>query len=220
MIWFGSMDSTTISWNTHSNLQILLNLCELFTAGMAVHKFSLGFVCTDQWTSRQQCMEVRKAIIPDWNVTRMRRKLTMSMFWEMTIESKLLNQFQWSWYHSFQKTIFYLMKSKYAICLNIKVTKIERSSFWGTSGIAVVLRDKAFWPQLCIAPHFLLYYYMYLLCTLVYLESSYFFSCIKVPCQTKAPWQIVWCGIRTASQEPHKNNLWRCLTHKNCILVT
>ena len=38
---------------------------ELFTAGMAVNKFSLCFVCTDQWTSGQQCMEVRKAIIPD-----------------------------------------------------------------------------------------------------------------------------------------------------------
>ena len=25
------------------------NLCELFMVGMAVHKFSLCFVCTDQW---------------------------------------------------------------------------------------------------------------------------------------------------------------------------
>ena len=41
-------------------------------------------------------MEVRKFIIPDWNVTRMKKKFTMTMFWEMTIESKLLNQFQWS----------------------------------------------------------------------------------------------------------------------------
>ena len=37
----------------------------------------------------------------------------MTMFWEITIESNLLNQFQWSWYHSFQKTMFYLIKSKY-----------------------------------------------------------------------------------------------------------
>ena len=58
-------------------------------------------------------------------------KLTMTMFWEMTIELKLLNQFQWSWYHSFQKTMFYLMKSKYAIFSNIRVMKIERSAFWG-----------------------------------------------------------------------------------------
>ena len=32
-------------------------------------------------------------------------------------------------YHSFQKTMLYLMKSKYAIFSNIKVTKIERSFF-------------------------------------------------------------------------------------------
>ena len=32
----------------HSHLRILLNLRELFTAGMAVRKFSLCFVCTDQ----------------------------------------------------------------------------------------------------------------------------------------------------------------------------
>ena len=83
----------------------------------------------------QQCMEVRKAIIPDWNVTRMKRKLTMTVFWEITIQLKLLSQFQWSWYYSFQKTMFYLMKSKYAIFLNIKVTKIERSAFFWTPDI-------------------------------------------------------------------------------------
>ena len=48
----------------HSHLRILLNLRELFTAGIAVHKFSLCFVRTDQWASVQQFMEVRKAIIP------------------------------------------------------------------------------------------------------------------------------------------------------------
>ena len=58
------------------SLHILLNLCELFTAGMAVHKFSLCFVCTDQWVSGQQCMEVSKTIIPDSNITRMKRKST------------------------------------------------------------------------------------------------------------------------------------------------
>ena len=42
----------------------LYNLSEQFTAGIAVHKFSLCFVRTDQWTSGQQWMEVRKAIIP------------------------------------------------------------------------------------------------------------------------------------------------------------
>ena len=86
------------------------------------------------WASGQQRREVRKAIIPAWYVTRMKRKLIMTVFWEMTIESKLLNQFRWSWYHSFQKTMFYLMKLKYGIFSNSKVTKIERSAllFWYT----------------------------------------------------------------------------------------
>ena len=55
---------------------ICASYLQWFTAGMAVHNmFSLCFVCTDQWASGQQCMEVRKAIIPDWKVTRMKRKL-------------------------------------------------------------------------------------------------------------------------------------------------
>ena len=64
--------------------------------GIAVHKFSLCFVCTDQWVSGQQSMEVKKNIIPDWNVMKRKKILTMIMFREITIESKLLNQFQWS----------------------------------------------------------------------------------------------------------------------------
>ena len=84
-------------------------------------------------------MEVRKAIVPDWTVTRMKRKVTITIFWEMTIESKLLNQFQWSWYHSFEKTMLCLMTSKYAIFSNIKVTKIVRSAFGGTPGIKIMV---------------------------------------------------------------------------------
>ena len=55
----------------------------------------------------------------------------------MFVESILPNQINWSWYHSFQKTMFYLMKSKYALHVfsNIKVTNMERSTFWGTPGI-------------------------------------------------------------------------------------
>ena len=109
MIWFGSIHSTTISWNTVIFTREIKYLCELFLARMAANKFSLCFVCTYQWGSGQQCMEVRKAIILDWNVTRMKRKLIMTMFWEMTIESKLLNQFKWSWYHYVQQTTIYLM---------------------------------------------------------------------------------------------------------------
>ena len=53
----------------------------------------------------------------------------------MFVESILPNQIKLSWYHSFQKTMFYLMKSKYAIFFYFKVTKIECSAFWGTPGI-------------------------------------------------------------------------------------
>ena len=53
----------------------------------------------------------------------------MTVFLEMVVESILPNQIKWSWYHFFQKTVFCLMKSKYAIFSNTKVTNIERSSF-------------------------------------------------------------------------------------------
>ena len=59
----------------------------------------------------------------------------MTVFQEIVVESILPNQIIWSWYHSFQKTMFYLTKSKYAIFANFKVTKIERSAFGGTPGI-------------------------------------------------------------------------------------
>ena len=51
----GSIDSTTISWNTVI-YEFFFNLRELCTAGIAVYKFSLCFVCTDQWVSGQQCI--------------------------------------------------------------------------------------------------------------------------------------------------------------------
>ena len=61
-------------------------------------------------------------------------KLKITMFWEMTIELKLLNQSQWSWYHSFQKTMFYLINQN-MLFWNIKVTKMERSAIlWGGGG--------------------------------------------------------------------------------------
>ena len=50
IIWFsfGSIDFTTISWKIVI-YDFFFNLCELFTAGLAVHYFSLCFVCTNQW---------------------------------------------------------------------------------------------------------------------------------------------------------------------------
>ena len=58
--------------------------------------------------------------------------------WLCFKKSILPKQIKWSWYHYIQKTMFYLMKSKYAIFSNIKVTKIERSAFLGTPGIKAI----------------------------------------------------------------------------------
>ena len=50
----------------------------------------------------------------------------MTVFQEMVVESILTNQIKWSWYHSFQKTMLYLMKSKYAI--HFPISKWQNSS--------------------------------------------------------------------------------------------
>ena len=52
------------------------------------------------------------------------------MFQEIVVESKLPNQIRWSWFHSFQKKMFYPIKSKHAIFLNCKILKIRRSAFF------------------------------------------------------------------------------------------
>ena len=44
MIWFGSIDSTD-HFLKHRHLRILLNLCKLFSVGLAVHKFSFVLFC-------------------------------------------------------------------------------------------------------------------------------------------------------------------------------
>ena len=62
----------------------------------------------------------------------------------MVIESILPNQIKWSWYHSFQKTKFYLMISNNAIFPNFKVTKIEHSACFGTPGIDRIKRCNLF----------------------------------------------------------------------------
>ena len=41
-------------------------------------------------------------------------------------------------------TMYYLMKSKYAIISNIKVTEIERSSFWGDTRYNYTVGAKCF----------------------------------------------------------------------------
>ena len=114
---------------------------ELLTAGIAKHKFSLCF--GQQWwrgggggegeekQQQQQWMEVRKAIIPDWNVTRMKRKLTMTVLRNDDKIKTLLNQFQWSWYILFRRQRFIWWRQNMLYFWNIKSTKIERSAFLG-----------------------------------------------------------------------------------------
>ena len=61
MIWFSSIDSTTISWNTV--IYKFFKICPSYLRRViAVHKFSLCFVRTDQWASGQQCMESEKPL--------------------------------------------------------------------------------------------------------------------------------------------------------------
>ena len=135
MIWFGSILQPFLETQSFTNfVKSALAIYGGYSCPYVLSLFcshgSMGVRAT--MYGRQQ-----KNFIPAWNVTRMKRKLKMTVFWEITIESKLLNQFQWSWYHSFQKTMFYLMKLKYTIFSNIRVTKIERSAFLGTPGIVV-----------------------------------------------------------------------------------
>ena len=61
IIWFGLVVLILQPFLETQSFTNLFNLHELFTVGIAVHK------------SGQQCMEVTKAIIPAWNVTRMKR---------------------------------------------------------------------------------------------------------------------------------------------------
>ena len=84
----------------------------------------------------------------------------------MFVQSILPNQVihVWSWYHSFQKTMFYLLKSKYAIFFNFKVTKIKHSAFFGSPGIHL--------PSTY--------------CCLILPEHS---SC---PCASSSWWPLVW----------------------------
>ena len=58
------------------------------------------------------------------------------------IESKLFNQFQWSWYHSFSEdNALFWWKEKNATFSNIKGTKIERSAFSRTPGRGTHLKE-------------------------------------------------------------------------------
>ena len=62
-------------------------------------------------------------------------KLTMTMFWEMTIESKLLNKFHWSWYLSFRRQCFIHEDDEMKKCYIFEYQSNENQAFrffWDT----------------------------------------------------------------------------------------
>ena len=59
-----------------------------------------GFPGNNVWKSEKPLS------LPELKCHENEETLTMTMFWEMAIESKLLNQFQWYWYHSFRRQCF------------------------------------------------------------------------------------------------------------------
>ena len=64
-------------------------------------------------------------------VAKIKQNLKMTVFQKMGRESKLLNQIQWSWYHSLLRKMLYLMTSRNIKFLDRRVLKICRSAFWG-----------------------------------------------------------------------------------------
>ena len=107
IIWFGSVVGLLI-------LQQFLetqSFTNFFKSVQAIYGgYSSPFLCMNHWASGQQCMEVKKSHNSWPKCHKNEEKIEWLCFWEMTTESNLLNQFHWSWYHSFQKTMFYLMK--------------------------------------------------------------------------------------------------------------
>ena len=140
ILWFGSVVFILQPvLETQSFTKFVKSARIIYGGFIAVHKFSLCFVCTDQWASGQQCMEVRKSIIPDWTITRTKGNWKWLCFEKWPLNQNHSTNSMILVHHSFQKTMFYLMKLifeniaflKY-IFHQIKVTKIERSSFWDT----------------------------------------------------------------------------------------
>ena len=67
------------------------------------------------WSVQTKQRENLWTAIPAINSSRRFNKICKWLFQEMVVESRLPIQIKWSWYHSFQKTMCYLMKWKYAI---------------------------------------------------------------------------------------------------------
>ena len=119
------------------NIVIFNFLFILVTFQSGIMAFLTSIHCCPEahWSVQTKQRKNLWTAIPAVNTSRRFNKIRkMTVFHEMVVELILLNQIKWSWYHPFQKTMFYLMKSKYAIFSSIKVMKIERSAFFFLGG--------------------------------------------------------------------------------------
>ena len=132
IIWFGSVVLILQPFLETQSFTNLLNLRVLFTTGIAVHKFSLCLVCTDQWAFRQQCMEVRKAIIPDKNEEKIDNDYVLRNDHRIKKTAQPISMILVSF---FSEDNILSDETKMCYILNIKVKKIEHSTFLGTPGI-------------------------------------------------------------------------------------
>ena len=60
IIWFGSVVLILQQFLETQSFTNFVKSVWAITAGIVVHKFSLCFVCMDQWAFGQQCMEVKR----------------------------------------------------------------------------------------------------------------------------------------------------------------
>ena len=77
-----------------------------------VFRLHCSFVDTDQWASPKHHMKGHSRHNSSLIGRKNQAKCEMTVFQEMGIESILLNQIEWSWYHSLLRKMLYLMMQK------------------------------------------------------------------------------------------------------------
>ena len=82
----------------------------------------------------------------------MEQNLKMTLFHEITIELKLPNKIQWSWYHSFQKDIVLSDEAKTCDTLGLQSTDFRRYTFWLWTPVEYLhkeQRQSMIWTPFC-----------------------------------------------------------------------
>ena len=110
----------------------------LKTWSLSIFPSFLWYFRQGQWLFWLPYIVARKPTFTHWSVPAVNnsRRYKFWLFQEMVVESILLNQIKWSWYHSFRIQCFIWWNQCY-IFSNIKVTRIKRSAFFGTPGKVV-----------------------------------------------------------------------------------